>query len=256
MDEDGCSFPLFFRLLVFLGLLLLWLSLSPRVACYLPNSHLYIVGCFCVGLGLIGHIGSLVWFRLDWGKSPVNRHWLCTWPIIFGSLMFVGVVAVYLPVQFTLLLSLGPNSPQTLTWHFIHLAGVFCLVAGLLTSVASMSIRRPLLEQFRPLGRKENLQRGLLLLGLVLVAGGAVFAAGIPNPSYCQAEWDCALTASSSIPFDTSEDVCASQRYSLFWPPIVAPFDDGFCQFAHGGIPLLCLCRQNRCVPNPDRVIK
>ncbi len=258
MNQPGCSFSLFFRLLILLGLLILLFSLLPRAACYWPNWWVYVVGCFFTGVGLLGHIGSLVWFRLDWGKSPVNRHWLHTWPIACSFLMLGGVVVACLSVQFAHSPSLsslfGPDTP--LAWPYLQWGGVFCLTVGLFTLIASLVIRRDLLDYPRLLSEKENRLRGLLLLGVVLLAGVIVIPVGMPM-SYCQAEWDCRLISPTRYAFSIKDDVCASQRYTPFWPPTVDdPYGTGFCRATHGHIEPECVCRQNRCVPNPNSGLK
>ncbi len=255
MDKDGC---LFCPLLIFAGLFLILLSLLPQVGCLLPNSLIYIVGCFFAGGGVLGDIRSLAGFRLGLRDSPSNRRWLRTWPIVFRSLMLAGVVAIYLPVQLSRLPSfdsqLSPRSPGS-CWPSVHLGGLFCLMAGLLTSAVALAVRARLLESTRPLSQRQKLLVGLVLLVMVLLAGGLTFPTVTPDPSYCQGYWDCDLVGWSGFSGDLNDLQCISNRYSVFWPPTMREITPDICPSGLTYHPP-CYCQDNRCIVNYGSIFR
>ncbi len=259
MEENSRRF---WRILIFVGIALLLVSMLLWVGCFLPNWIVFVAGCLCVGVGLIGDIESLAHSRLERLDSLPNRRWLRTWPIVCRALMLVGVVGICLP-----LLALPPSvnsfnpDSRALPWSYINFAGGFCLVAGLFTSAVALVIRSRLLEDPLPLNRKQNVGRTLLLLGAFLLAGVAVFPARLPGPSYCGTDWDCDLVRGSWYSYSSSNDVsnlaCSSHRYSAFWPPYLNdPSMTPFCPRHLFEWDVPCHCEQNRCVVNYRMFLK
>ncbi len=252
MDESGCRYC---HLMVFAGTLLLFLALQPQAGCGSGSWRIHMMGCFLAGLGLLGEIRSLVRFRLGPLGSLSNRHWLRTWPIIFRSWMFLGVLILYFTVQASLLpsfhLRLDPDFSGLLSWYRIHLVGWFCLVAGLLTSAITLTIRSWLQKNPHPLGFRPKLLGALLLLGVILLAGRFVFSQKAPDFLSCQADLECnALgTLGSESIDDRRVPECLSYRYYAFWPSFLWGGSYFFCGDAFEYHPQ-CYCEDNRCMVN------
>jgi hypothetical protein len=202
--------------------------------------------------------------RLGPADDPSDRRWLRTWPLTFRSLMFIGVVAVYLPVQIAfsseLDFLLSPEFPGAPLWYYIHFAGVFCFLAGLFTSVITLIFQWKWLKKLIPTNRMQNLLRAPLLLGAVLLAGVIFFSGGMPktsNLSYCQGTWECDLVDRPGSSVDLWNLSCISyHRYSAFWPPsYTALCGSPFCRGIFGCHPL-CYCEDNRCVVNYHELLR